>query len=362
MTTPTRDKFAWEFITTSACSCSTPILKNSKSSIQFQSILNCLNRKACRPNAILIALVLCSCTWNKQRLSEQVVINVNGQQLNLKEYSERLSRHLKEFDAIVARSPQQIQRSRDFVIKEFILSSLLDQYANESGVSLNGSEIDEEMTATRAGYPDDLSFRKMLAEENLALAEWKENVRRTVLQRKVFKALGSKSPQPTAEDLRKYYDENKEKFQYKERILLRQIVVDDLGKAQDILDEIKKHQSFESLAKKYSVAPERKAGGLVGWVDRGTVDIFEKAFALPAGGTSPILESAFGFHIFKVEKKEPGGYKKFEDARNLVEQLYLATREQRDYTQWLDQQIRKSKVSINYDLMNQVKVETRIQE
>lgn len=310
-----------------------------------------------------LAIVFAGCTWRSEKMPEQVVVKVNDRQLTLKEFAERLSRYLKNFDAVIARSPEQVQRGRDSVIREFLLDSLIEEQARTLKIDVSDKEWDDEVETIRSGYPDDISFRKVLAEENMALAEWKDQVRHTVLKRKVFQALGNTIQKPTEDTLKKYYEENKDRFRYKERILLRQIVLDDLGKAEDVLQDIKKQKKdFAQMAKKFSVAPERKNGGLVGWVEKGALDIFEKAFSLPVNGVSPVLESSFGFHIFKVEKKDSAGVKKFEEVRNLVDQLVTSQREQKEYTQWLDKQIRQSKVSINYDLINQLKVETRIQE
>lgn len=282
--------------------------------------------------------------------------------MTLKEYAERLARALKTFDAVVARSPLQIQRSRDNIVREFLLASLMADFAREKKISVSDKEWDEEMSAVRLEYADDISFRKVLAEENISLAEWKDSVRQSVLKRKVFQTLGINIPKATDDELKKYFEEQKEKFKYKDRVLLRQIVVDDQGKAEDLLSELKKKRDFIELAKKFSVGPERRQGGLVGWIEKGTMEQFDKAFNLSVGALSAIIQSPFGFHIFRVEKKESSGYRKFEEVRPLVEQLLAAQREQKEYTQWLDQQIRSAKVSVNYELMNQLKIETRIQE
>lgn len=315
--------------------------------------------------SFLLVLTSClsSCTWRSQKIPEQPVVKVNESQLTLKEYAERLSRYLKNFDAVVARSPQQVQRARDSIVRKYILDSLIEDHALKNGIKVEPKEMHDEINEIRSGYPDDISFRKVLAEENIAVSEWIDLVRHTVLKKKVFQSLDTKIAKPTEEELKKYYEENKDRFRYKERILLRQIVLDDMGKAQDVFEDLKKKKrDFADMAKKFSIAPERKNGGLVGWVERGSVDIFEKAFTLPINQSSMVLESSFGHHIFKVEKKEPAGVKKFEDVRTLVDQLVMSQREQKEYTQWLDQQVRASKVWVNYELINQVKVETRVQE
>ena len=110
------------------------------------------------------------------------------------------------------------------------------------------------------------------------------------------------------------------------------------------------------------MAPEAKSGGLVGWVERGSVDIFDKAFLLPVGGTSQVLESSYGFHIFKVERKAAPGYASVDEVRSQVLQALAGKREQAEFSSWLDKQIRASKVLRDNDLISAISVETRGQK
>lgn len=306
-------------------------------------------------------LLISSCHWNSRKVGELPVVKINNEQMSLKEFSDDLSKHLKNFDAIVAKNPGQIQRVRDLVIREFLMQKLLERYAKEQKISISQKEWDEEVAVVRASYPDDLAFRKVLVEENLSLNEWKKSVKDSLLQKKVFQTFRAKITKPTEEEIKKHYEENKDRFKHPERIWLRQIVVDDYGKALDIKEAVRK-KDFGELAKKFSVAPEAKTGGVVGWVDKGSVDIFDKAFTQSTGSVSQVLESPYGFHLFKVDKKEGSGLRRIDEVKSLIEQLLISQREQKEYTQWLDQQIRSSQVMVDYDLIKQLQVETRTQD
>lgn len=309
----------------------------------------------------VLSLQLSACHWNSRKVGELPVVKINNEQMSLKEFSDELSKHLKSFDAIVAKNPGQIQRVRDIVIRDFLMQKLIERSAKENKISVSQKEWDDEVSTIRASYPDDLAFRKVLVEENLSLNEWKQSVRSAVLQRKVFEQFRGKISKPTDAEIKAYFDENKDHFKHPERVWLRQIVVDDYGKALDIKEAVKK-KDFGELAKKFSVAPEGKTGGVVGWVDKGTVDIFDKAFTQSTGSVSQVLESPYGFHLFKVDKKEGSGLRRIEEVKTLIEHLLVSQREQKEYTQWLDQQIRSSQVMVDYDLIKQLKVETRTQE
>lgn len=307
---------------------------------------------------IFLCLQLSGCFLKSDNVADKSVVQVNDQNLNLKEFSDRMSRKLKNFDALAAKDPKLVEKAKHDVIQEYLMESLFERYAKANQIQVSDAEWDQEVNQIRSGFPDDLSFRRVLAEENLSLSEWREKIRFLILEKKIFAIFKKKIEAPTEAEMKKYYDDNKERFRHPERIYLRQIVVDDLGKAQDINQELKK-KKFETLASQYSIAPEAKKGGLVGWIDRGSVDIFDKAFSQHVGSTSAVLESPYGFHIFKVEKKEPAGFRDFAEVRSLIEKILIGQKEQKEYTQWLDEQLRSSHVSINRDLINQLKVETR---
>lgn len=304
---------------------------------------------------------LVSCTWNKQRLAEKPVVKVDDQELSLKDFSDSLSKQLKNFDGLVARSPGQIQRARDSVIRDFLLQAIILRFAKAQGIEISKQEREDEANRIRATYPDDQAFRKVLAEENIALNEWKKTVDENLIQQKVFATFRTKIQKPTEVEIKAYYDENKDRFKHPDRVYIRQIVVDEFSKASDLRDAVKK-KDFSELARKFSVAPEAKSGGVVGWVDKGSVDIFEKAFTQSTGSVSQVLESPYGFHIFKVDKKEPAGLRRLDEVRSLVENLIISQREQKEYTQWLDKEIRSARVLIDYELIKQLKVETRTQD
>ncbi len=278
--------------------------------------------------------------------------------MTAKDLAAQLARHLKKFDALTAKDPGNVQRAKEEILRVFIMHCLSTSYAKANQLSVSDEELEKEINTIRASFPDDLSFRRVLADEGLSMTDWKEDLRKVLLDKKVFKKVGEKIQRPTQDEVQKYYAENKERYRRKERVYLRQIITDDISKAQAILAEIKK-KDFADMAKKFSVAPEAKVGGLIGWVERGSVDIFDKAFSLPVGGISQVLESTYGFHIFKVERKAAAGYASVEEVRQEIEQALLGRKEQGEFANWLDKQIRASRVLRNNDVIRAITVETK---
>lgn len=78
---------------------------------------------------------------------------------------------------------------------------------------------------------------------------------------------------------------------------------------------------FETLARSHSCCPSRHVGGSLGQIGPGqTVPEFEKALptvAVGSIGTTPI-ETRYGFHILRVERRDVGRQLTFESVQNRI--------------------------------------------
>ena len=85
------------------------------------------------------------------------------------------------------------------------------------------------------------------------------------------------------------------------KIRCAHILVAKFNEAQEILDKVKKGESFSKLAGERSLDGSRKRGGDLGYFGRGKrIKDFEKtAFTLEKGQISNIVKTQFGYHIIK---------------------------------------------------------------
>ncbi|HRO66067.1 MAG TPA: peptidyl-prolyl cis-trans isomerase [Pseudobdellovibrionaceae bacterium] len=301
---------------------------------------------------------LAACPSQTSKVSVKPVIKVNDHQLSARDFSVRLARRLKSLDALSAKDPVTIRNAKEEIAKDFIVQSLIQDWMRTRKISFDDVAVDKEVEKIRAGYPDDLSFRRSLAVENLSFSEWRESLRYNLIERAFFETLRQQISTPTETELRRYFEEHRAQFRKRERIYIRQIVTDDEAKAELLKAELKK-TDFAALAKKYSLAPEASNGGLVGWVEKGNVDFFDSAFSQNTGTVGGVVKSPFGYHLIKVEKKLPPSPGSFDEARPEILKTLIAQREQAEFVAWLDGQIRSSRVLKDADLIRGIQVETR---
>lgn len=132
------------------------------------------------------------------------------------------------------------------------------------------------------------------------------------------------------EELKKVYDQYKEKFKSDEQIKASHILVKDEKTAQEVEAQLKKGANFADLAKKYSTDSTAEKGGDLGWFDKGKmVPEFDKAaFALKDGEVSGIVKSNFGYHIIKVIGHRPAGYVPFDEVKEQIKAAILPGKQQ----------------------------------
>lgn len=129
----------------------------------------------------------------------------------------------------------------------------------------------------------------------------------------------------TEDDVRGYYDEHKDEMIQDETVNASHILVDSEDKANEILAAINAGEiSFEDAAKANSTCPSSAQGGNLGDFGRGQmVPEFDQAcFEMEEGEVRGPVKTQFGFHLIRLNKKNPAETFSYNDVRGqLFEQL-----------------------------------------
>jgi peptidyl-prolyl cis-trans isomerase D len=147
--------------------------------------------------------------------------------------------------------------------------------------------------------------------------------------------------QVTPQEIQAYYDQHRDDYRVDLQVNVRHILiktplagadgkVDQKGvdaarkKAEDVLKQVNAGGDFSELAKKHSEdTGSATNGGSIGWIGKGrTVPEFEsKAFSLPKGGTSDLVQSSYGFHIIHVDDKQDAHLKTLAEVKDQIEPI-----------------------------------------
>jgi peptidyl-prolyl cis-trans isomerase SurA len=214
------------------------------------------------------------------------------------------------------------------VLNELIDEEILVQKAKELKLEASESEIaaavDRQLRNVRAQFSSEEQYRTELRNAGFGTPEeyrkaLVEQYRKQNLQQKAFAEL-RKTAKPvhvTEEEIAAAFERSRADLQQRPAtITFRQIIVAPRAaapaktrakaRADSLLAELKKGGDFELIAKRESMDPGTKAlGGDLGWNRRGSglVPEFEQMmFALRPGDLSPVFETAFGYHIIRVDR------------------------------------------------------------
>jgi peptidyl-prolyl cis-trans isomerase SurA len=214
------------------------------------------------------------------------------------------------------------------VLGELIDEEILVQKAKEMKLEIVESDVtsaaDRQIKQVRSQFQTDEEYRNELRKAGLGTPdEYRKSLidqyRRQQLQQKAFAELKKKAKPVNIsdEEISAAFERSKADLQKRPAtVTFRQIVVAPhaspaakakaKARADSLLAEIRKGGDFEQIAKRESMDPSTKQlGGDLGWNRRGggLVPEFEAVmFALRPGEVSPVVETAFGYHIIRVDR------------------------------------------------------------
>ncbi|MEW6231132.1 MAG: peptidylprolyl isomerase [Chloroflexota bacterium] len=224
---------------------------------------------------------------------------------------------------------------------ELIVNELIRQEARHRNIAVGTEEVTKEITdrfqptpaepvTTTTGTPTPTpipankwqeNYKNYLADARISDSEYRQwNVEPLLYRDKLREAMGATIPKVA------------------EQVRARHILMKEEDKAKEVLAKLQSGASFEALAKEYSTDESNKdKGGDLGWFPRGhMVPEFESAaFSLAPGQLSQVISTTFGFHIIKLDEKDPNHPLADEDWESMKDQAFA---------QWLDQQMKSPQV------------------
>lgn len=228
----------------------------------------------------------------------KLVAKVNGKEITRADVLKFLNDMGPQM-AMQFQSPEGVQR----VVDEMVNQELLYLYAKEN-------DLDKEE-----------EYKNLL-----------ETTEVTLLKNYAFNKAIATEP-PTEEEIKDYYENNKETFGNPETVKASHILVETEDQAKEVITELEGGLSFEEAATKYSTCPSKEQGGKLGEFGRGQMvpEFEEAAFNMEVGSTSNPVKSQFGYHIIHLEDKTPANEQSFEEAREEVVSQVARSKQQEKY-------------------------------
>jgi parvulin-like peptidyl-prolyl isomerase len=225
-------------------------------------------------------------------------------------------------------------------LERLIGEQLVLNRADELGVEVGDEEVD--------------AFIRRLggAEDKPIDSELRQDVRKEMVMDRTAVVELAPRLQITESTLALHFADQRDRYATAARVQVRQVVVEDDVKARRLLGEIRGGEDFETLAREHSLGPESRQGGLLPPFSRGELpEAFDSAFDLEPGELSDVVESPYGYHIFRVERKIAAKEPTLDEMREkirmeLERERFISLRED-----WLRDLRRKGAIRVNDPLL-----------
>lgn len=184
---------------------------------------------------------------------------------------------------------------------EKLLSRLFDIFCEQQVIlykaGLDGIQVSEEEVNE---YLEEIRTKRQ--EPVLDMAA----VKNALIVQKYLLANAYRSIDVSDAEVSRFYESHLTDFRRSEEIQLSQIMLKDRDRLLAIRQQLLSQPSrFEELARSESLSPEAANGGAMGFFERGMLpqEMEGVVFSLPVNQISPIVESPYGFHLFKVTQR-----------------------------------------------------------
>lgn len=307
---------------------------------------------------LLIALMGCSGeTGSKGNTPDEVVAVVNNHEITVDVFRKEMRVMEKQFRI---NDTKQLSREEMVLLKSKALNVLVqeilfNQEISKNGILVSREEFENALATAKDGY-DEEGFKRLLQLEGTSSAEWENKLKNNILINKLIDSKVNSKVGVEEEEILRYFEDHKTEFHVPQRVKALHITVETEEEAREIENRLKrKKQKFSDLAREYSVGPEGSDGGDMGYLEAEHMpEEFDSVFKLNVDEISEIIQTPYGFHLFKVIDKKDDAQMDFAGAREKVQSLILHERQGEAFQKWLVGLKEQADIRIINDVFEQI--------
>ena len=224
---------------------------------------------------------------------------------------------------------QNLPKLEEKALDQAVGAKLLLDRAQQLDVPVTAADIDAEVAKVVMQVGGEENFKKALEAQGITEIAFRKELEKGAKVNKLVEQACAGVPDPTEDEVAKFYEAHKAEFVTPPQVLCQHILVkgsDDkaLDKIKEIRERIVSGKSdFAAEAKEHSDCPSGAEGGSLGWFGRGMmVPEFDKvAFEMKKGEVSGVVSTQFGYHIIYKADEKGGGEQTLVDVHDQIKDL-----------------------------------------
>jgi len=269
--------------------------------------------------------------------SRPYVATVNGSKIYLDDFQARLDKKMQMMPKEVFNDTNNIKRFEEEILDTMITEKIMKMRAKELKIIISDAELENKITEIKKDYGED--FTSLFAQQNINFEKWKEEFRDEMLLQKLVATDVNEKIKITEDEIKDYFNKHRSHYKTDSRARVAQIVLRDMATAEKAMEKLNAGEDFTKVASEMSIGPEAGRGGDLGFITRWVMPnpLDKTIFKLPVNKISPIVQSSYGFHIFKVLESQPAKDRNLADVRQDVIADIRLQKEETAFADWLEE-------------------------
>ena len=237
-----------------------------------------------------------------------------------------------------------VEQGGSNILSQMIDAEIINQEAKKEKIQVTDEEIDAEMENYMAQYGGEEMFESVLQQSGLT----KDDLKGDIIQYIQIEKLVDSRIFITDEEIKEYFEENKDKLGQEEQVKASHILVEDEKTAKDLKKQLDDGADFAELAKEHSTDPgSAENGGELGFFGKGKMvkEFEDVAFAAKVDEISEPVKSEKGYHIIKVEEKKEAKEATLEEKKEEIKDTLYRNKVQTEYATWMNEKKQEYKIN-----------------
>ena len=263
---------------------------------------------------LLFILLISFPSISKIETLDRIAVIVDDGVLMESQIDFALSEIIKRYDQQNIPKPS-MEILKEQTIEKLIIDELQLQMAERAGIRISDTELNNTIARIASSNGMTLEqFISYLSTEGESYDVLRENVKKEMTIQRIQRGRVGSMINITDKEFDAFLATDESLKELEPELQVRQILVKNLDKAEEIITKIENGSDFSELAKEFSISSNASKGGIMNWRKISDMPtLYAEALGdLDVGQNSSPLESGAGFHILKVEDKR-GDFVKYED-------------------------------------------------
>ncbi len=278
------------------------------------------------------------------------LVEVGARQLSLEQFEREMTLAYPDISGLPAKE--------QFLLKKQLVHQLIDRElilgeAARLDVKISPDEMDAALSEVRGNYSPD-EFNQLIRQEGKTLDSWLAALKLRLITAKVNTAILADQVKVADQEAEAYYLAHKDDYRRPVEIRARQMLFKTREDALNVLSMLDDGDDFAKLAEQYSLSPDHKSGGELGYFSQGTLprEFDQVLFRLPVGQVSEPVKSPYGIHLFLVERRRSAGLRPFAAVKDEITAMLVRQKEEDVFRQWLEELRSTVRVKVNWNLLD----------